>query len=992
MVKKTTPKTTKDEKKYKLYSLDSYLKNNDFIDKGYREYNIEKLINKLEVYDNGYHLRIKSDKNYILFGDCDGYKKSFTHFAGLLTSFLKKHYDINVDDDEISYTENNSVKGSFHYSIPKYYASCEKIKEIHEKFLKKYSDVFVNGSKKIIDTSVYCNKWFRYPNQSKGDKSPGLHIIEKGNMIDFVIEYIPSYSICINDKKYISNIKTLSKDVKNNEDNTTITMRNTAPLFRIANEHQLKPVNNNVKQNDDSDNSSDDSNYSNDNGRLEREEDGKVKKNVKKDDVIDDIVDEDLQESINKFENIDKLNNSLSNSFKINLIRNILDGYSSNIYDNHQEWTIVGMALKNESIKDDNENTMFEIWDIWSKKSEKYDGTQKNKRKWNSFHKRKDGYHIDKLLLMLKSDNESEHKRIKEIINAYSIVMNVVKTNLKSDCEVEYIEKTPSTYNGYISDKICPIIQNEHLDCKSKRYAEVSLTGTVCFKCTHHLCEGKSCPNGGYLADRKYYNQLFIQNNYYGDQLKYNNVFELFLKNPIIFDDNELNNIIIKTLSSNQKSFVDGIVMTNKNDFCYVNEQWYQYNGLRWIINENSPQEMLLNYTSLFTQVIEYINKLNINGVIKYRYIDEVNKIVIELEKPKKIASLIKNIQNRMTRDTLFNENMNLFAFDNGVYDFERKMFRESTRDDMISITCGYNYINNYTDKELMMKILSNIFEEKDDFDKFLKILYVSISSHGKNMNIMTFIKRLDYSKYSQVLKILKKMFGNFLCKFNDVTKLIGKNGMTDTKNIKKLINARVVVIDETIEITEKMFISIVIDKLLKYEKDDIELENNLKFHTICFYENKPKIDQMYEKNLVTVNISKVKNDNDELYDEFINDLFLFVLESIEIKNNGILGKKITFNDIKCKDEKYTFTDFFHECIIIDKNSKEKTVDVLKKYTEWVEEKNLPETLSHIAFNKSIIEHHKEIKYSKSMRFKKDNGNGDDLITSGYSGIKIKKK
>jgi hypothetical protein len=158
MVKKTISKIKKVEtlcKTYKLYSLNNYFKNNDFIESEYVEYTIDDLVNELEVHDNGYHLRIKSDENYIFFGDCDGYSKSFSHFAKLLMTFMKEHYDIDIDYKDISYTENNSVKGSFHYSIPKYYASCEKLKDIHEKFLKKYSDVFMNESKRVIDTSVY---------------------------------------------------------------------------------------------------------------------------------------------------------------------------------------------------------------------------------------------------------------------------------------------------------------------------------------------------------------------------------------------------------------------------------------------------------------------------------------------------------------------------------------------------------------------------------------------------------------------------------------------------------------------------------------------------------------------------------------------------------------------------------------------------------------------------------------------------------------------
>jgi hypothetical protein len=46
------------------------------------------------------------------------------------------------------------------------------------------------------------------------------------------------------------------------------------------------------------------------------------------------------------------------------------------------------------------------------------------------------------------------------------------------------------------------------------------------------------------------------------------------------------------------------------------------------------------------------------------------------------------------------------------------------------------------------------------------------------------------------------------------------------------------------------------------------------------------------------------------------------------------------------------------------------------------------ESLSHQLFNKKTMEHHKEIKYSKSIRFKEEN---TSAITAGFSGMLIKK-
>ena len=42
---------------------------------------------------------------------------------------------------------------------------------------------------KVIDTTIYSDKWFRYPNQTKEQIENTQHIIEKGNIQDFIVEY-----------------------------------------------------------------------------------------------------------------------------------------------------------------------------------------------------------------------------------------------------------------------------------------------------------------------------------------------------------------------------------------------------------------------------------------------------------------------------------------------------------------------------------------------------------------------------------------------------------------------------------------------------------------------------------------------------------------------------------------------------------------------------------------------------------------------------------
>ena len=75
--------------------------------------------------------------------------------------FLASEYKIKVLYRDILYTENKSKIGSFHYSIPKIYGSCKKIKDMHENFYKAHLDIFWRKNDNGKDIRV-IDKWFRY--------------------------------------------------------------------------------------------------------------------------------------------------------------------------------------------------------------------------------------------------------------------------------------------------------------------------------------------------------------------------------------------------------------------------------------------------------------------------------------------------------------------------------------------------------------------------------------------------------------------------------------------------------------------------------------------------------------------------------------------------------------------------------------------------------------------------------------------------------------
>jgi hypothetical protein len=200
---------------YKLYSVSSYSLSSSDFDNHMEEFTLDEVIEQLSC-DFFYHFRIHHATQYVFFGDLDNYPNQIENFINILHSFLKDKYNLDFDrENDFKYTQNTGKQGSYHYSIPIWNLSTEKLKEIHLELIKKYpSEFIVKLNKKetyCVDTTIYSEHWFRLPNQSKGDGTTNaVHKIIFGNMEDFVIDYIPPNSQDINNIQLISNtLKTL---------------------------------------------------------------------------------------------------------------------------------------------------------------------------------------------------------------------------------------------------------------------------------------------------------------------------------------------------------------------------------------------------------------------------------------------------------------------------------------------------------------------------------------------------------------------------------------------------------------------------------------------------------------------------------------------------------------------------------------------------------------------------------------------------------------
>ena len=131
---------------YKIFSLKKYyvkqdtIKNKSFVD-------IDEISEAIETKNKGYHLKLFSDEDYIIFGDVDHITKH-EEFKFILEN-LSIYF--NIDVNEINFTKSKKENElSYHWTINKLYSKLENIKEIMKEFKIKYPKI-----EKFIDLSVY---------------------------------------------------------------------------------------------------------------------------------------------------------------------------------------------------------------------------------------------------------------------------------------------------------------------------------------------------------------------------------------------------------------------------------------------------------------------------------------------------------------------------------------------------------------------------------------------------------------------------------------------------------------------------------------------------------------------------------------------------------------------------------------------------------------------------------------------------------------------
>jgi P4 family phage/plasmid primase-like protien len=174
---------------------------------------------------------------------------------------------------------------------------------------------------------------------------------------------------------------------------------------------------------------------------------------------------------------------------------------------------------------------------------------------------------------------------------------------------------------------------------------------------------------------------------------------------------------------------------------------WFEYNKYNVLtsFNKTIPPSLLSNVTNTLQKfIIHERNKI----IPPRKSDDDYDKKMIEYDVCMKLAkkgyinvghstyvkSIIEYLANLYTvenLDSLLDSNINLLAFDDKLYDFDKLQFRNIEPTDYISKTTKYNLPNSNKDhRDFIMKLLFSIFENDEMVEYWLTTTGLSLFSN----------------------------------------------------------------------------------------------------------------------------------------------------------------------------------------------------------------------------------------------------------------------
>jgi P4 family phage/plasmid primase-like protien len=466
-----------------------------------------------------------------------------------------------------------------------------------------------------------------------------------------------------------------------------------------------------------------------------------------------------LEDKIVELKNLEIDEEDKNLNYSISEIEVLLDMLDINRCDNYSDWINVGLCLHNISDK------YLLLWIKWSQQSNKYEDGKCDDN-WNKFKKNKEGLTIGSLLYWAKNDNTVKYDEFLKnkkfgmlVKQKYPNENLILGERKKVNDKMTYIE---------LHNKDCLIKGGKHNDMDISMYLDIC-SNLMTVKCKHLECFGKTYPCEHAISLTK--NELNIANN--------ENV-NIYINQPEgelvdfqqidIYEDPEINELVFNSLNGESYPFAKIAYYYYENLFNYSeDDDWYMYNNHRWrnIGKKNMKLRDLLQdkLKNLYKKIINYY-KENDNDKNKIKLIKQIiksfdntnlkNNVMVELSE---IYSLNKNPEGDFLKK--LDSNNYLIGFNNGIYDLNKFEFREGKTDDYITMTTGYDFQHNHTEKyNDLIKFLEDIQPNKNERDYMLT--YLSIGLVGNLLELFTILTGCGRNGKSKLVELLKTTLGDY--------------------------------------------------------------------------------------------------------------------------------------------------------------------------------------------------------------------------------------
>jgi P4 family phage/plasmid primase-like protien len=366
---------------------------------------------------------------------------------------------------------------------------------------------------------------------------------------------------------------------------------------------------------------------------------------------------------------------------------------------------------------------------------------------------------------MLKKDNKEKFIQIHKKLKIKKLIMEKKNYFPDNQLQIDNIISNNNLHHINLLDKFCPIIKGEHN--KRYMYIEINKFGQIVLKCYCQSCRGKEYPENDILMLNKEEIKTifnFNQNNYitinnnFTDIINTNEICSEIIKidhNAQIFENDELNKLIIESLTGSDAKFAKVI--------------FYLFKNHRWIENEYIHTYISDGFVNYYYKIILFIqNSKDITKNEKITSIREIKKIIKVLETNTRKANIIDELGRRIRDEypnffDILDTKPFIIGFNNGVYDLNEMKFRNGEPEDMISMSCNYNFSYEYSEKKQeLINFLCEILPNKDDREYFLT--YLSSCLTGLNMSeLFTILTGKGRNGKSKLIELISLTLGDYM-------------------------------------------------------------------------------------------------------------------------------------------------------------------------------------------------------------------------------------